>query len=357
MVADVVEIHRLGDPVEVVEPPRERREIGIVRDPADVALEMAVIDRIEADQRGPQPDIRLGEPPADQPLLPLQPLLQRVELGEQRHHRRLIGMLRGRETGLVNSVVDAVVDLLVDRIDLVAMRLRIEIEIVRAAVIEGAAQHAEDIRALIVDDGAGLLVPQHRHGDMARIIGFRRGVDLVQIARAHQRFGGDALTLAERPAAFLHPPVDVDQLDRPGQPLEMPRGIGAVRPGAGKADIEPVAPRLGYETAVPGGAGAAVGSDPVAKRTLVALEGAAVLVVIVPFVVPLAVFQKTHVEPLLVSFVDPAKRRPKRSAILFVMASRRRRRGNPGTPMPANCAAVLARDGPPWIAASLRSSQ
>ena len=34
------------------------------------------------------------------------------------------------------------------------------------------------------------------------------------------------------------------------------------------------------------------------------------------------------------SLADPAKRRPKRSAILFVLANRRRRRGNPGTRFP-----------------------
>ena len=61
MPLDVIEIHRLRDPVDLVQIPEIAEELGIVDDPAHVALEVPVIHGIEPDQRDEQAPIRLDE--------------------------------------------------------------------------------------------------------------------------------------------------------------------------------------------------------------------------------------------------------------------------------------------------------
>ena len=174
------------------------------------------------------------------------------------------------------------------------MVLGIEIEIVRAASVERAAEHPHDVRTFVVHDRFGLRIPQHRNGDVTRIIGLGVRVELVKIAGADRGIAGHAFAIAERPAAILHQPVNDIELDRIGEPFQMAHRIGAMRPGAGEADIKAIAPGFGGKAAFAGQAGRPVGRDPAAKRTLVALELAAVLVVMRPLVVPFAVLQISH---------------------------------------------------------------
>src|SRR5690606_41786546 len=68
---------------------------------------------------------------------------------------------------------------------------------------------------------------------------------------------------------------------------------GAVRPGAGVADVQAVAAGLGAVSALPVGAAAAVGAQPVAEARLLALE-ASVSGRVVPLVVPFAFDQLAH---------------------------------------------------------------
>ena len=51
MPLDVVEVDRVGDAVDLVEISQVAEEMAIVDDPAEVALEMAVVDGIEPYQR------------------------------------------------------------------------------------------------------------------------------------------------------------------------------------------------------------------------------------------------------------------------------------------------------------------
>ena len=55
---DVIEIHGARDPRPLIEFAREFHEVRIVGDPADVGLEVNVVDRIEPDQRREQPPVR-----------------------------------------------------------------------------------------------------------------------------------------------------------------------------------------------------------------------------------------------------------------------------------------------------------
>ena len=63
---DMVEIHRLRHAGHLVELARIAPEVRIVDQPPAVALEVAVIDRVEAEERGREPPVRLGQPVAHQ---------------------------------------------------------------------------------------------------------------------------------------------------------------------------------------------------------------------------------------------------------------------------------------------------
>src|SRR5688572_23158080 len=55
---DVGEIHGLAYPGPLVEVARVGKEIAVVDEPADVALEVADVDRVEADQGGEEAQVR-----------------------------------------------------------------------------------------------------------------------------------------------------------------------------------------------------------------------------------------------------------------------------------------------------------
>ena len=123
---DVVHVHGRGDAGLLVEIAQIVRQIGIVDDPPQVALEVAVIDGIETDERAEQPPVGLGDrrAPRDSAAATSR-AFELVERGEQRAKRLLVGVLRDRKAGAVDAVVDVGVDQVVDAVDLVAQRRRI----------------------------------------------------------------------------------------------------------------------------------------------------------------------------------------------------------------------------------------
>ena len=76
---DVIDVHGLGDARHLIEIAQIVRQVRIVDDAPQVALEVAVIDRVEADQRREQPPVGLGQARAGEIALPRQPPLQLVE--------------------------------------------------------------------------------------------------------------------------------------------------------------------------------------------------------------------------------------------------------------------------------------
>src|SRR3546814_8508196 len=77
------------------------------------------------------------------------------------------------------------------------------------------------------------------------------------------------------------------------QPLQRPRDQGAMRPGAGKADVQSVAAGLGTMSARAARSRAAISGQPVAEARFLAPEPA-VLRRVVPLVVPFAFDQQAH---------------------------------------------------------------
>ena len=58
---DVVEVHRLGNAIGLVEIFEIAEEIAVVDNPPEVALKVTMIDGIEPDQRHEEPQVGLGE--------------------------------------------------------------------------------------------------------------------------------------------------------------------------------------------------------------------------------------------------------------------------------------------------------
>src|SRR5690606_21539151 len=98
--------YRLRDARYLVEIPDVAGEVRIIDDPASIALEMAVIDRVEAHERREQPPVRLGDPRAREVAAGPEPIVEFVERVEQRDGGLLVRLLRRREARFVNAVID-----------------------------------------------------------------------------------------------------------------------------------------------------------------------------------------------------------------------------------------------------------
>ena len=84
-----------------------------------VALEVPVVDGVEADQRREQPDVGLGDRVADEVALVGEPVRQPVQGSEQLLVGAVVRLLGTGEPALVDAVVDVGVDALVHLVDLV----------------------------------------------------------------------------------------------------------------------------------------------------------------------------------------------------------------------------------------------
>src|SRR5690554_7400806 len=76
---DMVKVHRVGYSWLLVEIPQIAVEVVVVLDPAQVALEVPIIDGIEAYQGRKEPPVGLGNLITDQVALRAQPGLQFVQ--------------------------------------------------------------------------------------------------------------------------------------------------------------------------------------------------------------------------------------------------------------------------------------
>src|SRR4051812_1565766 len=83
---DLVEVDRLGDPRALIELAQEAREVRVVGDPPDVALEVPDVDGVEANERREQPPVGLGELGARQVAALGEDPLEPVESGEDVGH-------------------------------------------------------------------------------------------------------------------------------------------------------------------------------------------------------------------------------------------------------------------------------
>ena len=113
-----------------------------------VAFEVAVIDRIEANERREQPPIGFGELPPDQIALPRQALFELSSVANTARGGFFVGAWRRGEAGAIDAVIDGRVDAIVDAIDLGAQFRRIIIGADIGERVERRIEHADDFGAI-----------------------------------------------------------------------------------------------------------------------------------------------------------------------------------------------------------------
>src|SRR3569623_3683421 len=135
-----------------------------------IAFEVRVIHGIEAQQRREQAPVGGGDARAQQVTPLRQTDVHLVERGEQGIEGLFVGLLRRREASAVHAYVDAFVNFGVERIHLRTQRGRKKQQARVAEGVEGAVEHLDDLGGFVVDDGARVLVEQHRNGDAAGVV-------------------------------------------------------------------------------------------------------------------------------------------------------------------------------------------
>ena len=170
-----------------------------------VALKVGDIDRIEANQRGPQADVRFRQAIARQVAMLAQDLLQTLQRFKHLSNRFVIRFLAGGETCLVDTVVDVVVNPAVQLVNFLSQLSRIIISGTGAVRVKGGIEHADDFRRLIADNRLVFLVPQHRHGNAPGVVRIGAQIELVkEIVVVEIVAGRRGEITVKRPAVFQH---------------------------------------------------------------------------------------------------------------------------------------------------------
>ncbi len=130
--ADMVKIDRFGNSRHLVDVAQETIQVQIIADAVFVTLKVGDIDRIKANQRRPQADIRFRQTIARQIAVLAEDLLQTLKRFKDFSNRFVVGFLAGGKTGLVNAVINVVVNPAVQLIDFVSQLNRIVIPGARA---------------------------------------------------------------------------------------------------------------------------------------------------------------------------------------------------------------------------------
>ncbi len=267
MPLDVVEVDRVAESRRLVEVAGVRPQHRVLGELGAVALEVAVVDGVEADQGGEQPDVGLGDGVADQVAAVRQPLGQLVEAAEHIAVGRLVLVLPGGETGAVHAVVDVAEDAVHDLVDLVAQRLRVQVG--RALAVQCRPLGGEvqgDPLVVVGDQQTGGHVDDGRDADAARVAGLAGVVRLLEVTDAEHRVLAVRVE-GEAPAHVVLDGVGHGEGQGRLQAEQAARDQRAARPGAGAADDEPVAAGLDRPAV------RAVGRDAVGEVTRRPLEG------------------------------------------------------------------------------------
>ena len=192
---DMSELRRLPKPLHM---PVQVLDIAVqirivVPDRAHVQLEMLHVHSVEPDQCwiGEDVDFRQITPQEKCLALRFEQLLESVERAEDAATCALVALLVGCEAGAVDAAVQLWHQPRSHIVDLASADLRIQIQlplrtVLRQEMVEGRVEHAQNLVRLVIDDLAGFLVPEHGHGEFARVFvieGRRAEVDLVQECR------------------------------------------------------------------------------------------------------------------------------------------------------------------------------
>src|SRR5207247_9964607 len=152
----------------------------ILRDAPHVALEVPVINRVEANKRAKEPPIRFDDSCSEKVSARGQARLQLIERSEQRPTSPLVRALSGCEARFVNAVVHPILNESRELGVLAFDVLREQIDLEIAEGVENVVEHPANVVLGIVDDLACLLVQKYRNSDAAIQASIRWDVSLAQ---------------------------------------------------------------------------------------------------------------------------------------------------------------------------------
>src|SRR5882757_5833767 len=125
---DVYEIDRLIDAGNLIDVLQPAPDVGKVPEVADVALEMRIVDEVEAHRGREQPDVGLREAWPQQKASVSEARFDAPQRLEELPHRITIGGFLRREARPIHAVVDGAVDIRVHDIYLRCEIIGIEID-------------------------------------------------------------------------------------------------------------------------------------------------------------------------------------------------------------------------------------
>ena len=275
VVGDVVLPDGGGDARHLVKLARPGPEVRIVAQPLAVALEMRVIDRVEAHGAGEHPPVGLGQPVPGQVAVAGQHVVGPCHCLEDGADGLVIGLLPGGEARAIDPVVEVRINAVVHGLDGVAQVLGPVMRVIAGQRVEGAVEHADDLARFVGNDGVPLLVPEDRHRDLAGHVRLGAQVDVAQEPGPEQRVARGPVEVGrEGPALVAHDRMNHRNPDMRRKALQFAEDQRPVRPRAGVGDVKVIAPAFRREAALPRRARRAVGRDPVAEARVLALVGA-----------------------------------------------------------------------------------
>ena len=276
MLLDLLEVDGLaeaGGLEEVAGVAPERRHLG---QPVAVALEVAVVDGVEARQGGEQPHVGLGDRPAHQVAAVGEALFEPVHRGPQPVVGLVVGLLRAGEAAAVDTVVDLGEDPLHHLVHLLADVVGPQVGRVGAVVVAPLEEEVVgDPGEVVGHDLAGGLLDDRRHRDAARVVGVAGEVGLLQPLDPQHRVDAPGVEV-EGPAALVVGGATQALGDDVLQPEELAHDDRAVGPRAGPRSDQAVAPRLDRPLGRVG-VGLRVPDDAVRDVVHVAVEALALL--------------------------------------------------------------------------------
>ena len=221
-------------------------ERGIVLHPAQTALEVDVVDKVEAPQRREEDDIGEGEAVAEDPALGGEPGLELVELGEEHVDDLVVDLLLGGEARPVDPVEQRFVEIGVEVVDRLPEVFGVEVDLgVGRPRAEEVVEDRRHLLRLIVEHPSLARVPEHRRRALGVVLGVAQEIDVLQRRLAVEGVG---VLLAEDPAGLLGVLLDhaedrvgVDDGDGVAEPEHVEQHLHAGRPGAGVGGVEHVA--------------------------------------------------------------------------------------------------------------------
>ena len=167
----------------------------VVPNGAEIALEMLHVDRVEPDQRHVCADVDFGQLCTEyiRAAAVSEQILKLVEGREDGNDISVVRLLVRREAGFVDARVEMALHPVAYCIDPRSEMLRIECHgylLLWEERVEGCLQVTEEFSALVVDDRAGLLVPEHRDAVAALVLLVCFEVDFMEVRAAEEVVDG-----------------------------------------------------------------------------------------------------------------------------------------------------------------------